>query len=206
VDTREGRFSEAQPGLARILGFLNIGALKRRLRLDFSDVTEKGFSFDEMRGRFVLKQGVVSTKNELVIKAPAADIHVSGDLDLGARQVNQRIRVIPDIHGVLPLAGVAAGGPAVGAALLVAGVVAGKQIDQIAEINYSVKGSWDNPDIVRVSRKKLFGGSQRQKLGQPFDDIDSGSQKAKKSWRSESSGKSENPIGKKSHDPTADLF
>ncbi len=206
VDTREGRFSEAQPGLARILGFLNIGALKRRLRLDFSDVTEKGFSFDEMRGGFVLKQGVVSTKNELVIKAPAADIHVSGDLDLGARQVNQRIRVIPDIHGMLPLAGVAAGGPAVGAALLVAGVVAGKQIDQIAEINYSVKGSWDNPDIVRVSRKKLFGGSQRQKLGQPFDDIDSGSQKAKKSWRSESSGKSGNPIGKKSHDPTADLF
>ena len=206
LDTREGRFSEAQPGLARILGFLNIGALKRRLRLDFSDVTEKGFSFDEMRGRFVLKQGVVSTKNELVIKAPAADIHVSGDLDLGARQVNQRIRVIPDIHGLLPLAGVAAGGPAVGAALLVAGVVAGKQIDQIAEINYSVKGSWDNPDILRVSRRKMSGGSQWKKLGQPFDNIDSGSQKAKKSWRSESRGSSENPVGKKTHDPTADLF
>jgi len=205
LDTREGRFSEAQPGLARILGFLNIGALKRRLQLDFSDVTKKGFSFDEMRGRFVLKQGVVSTKNELLIKAPAADIHVSGDLDLGTRQVNQRIRVIPDIHGVLPLAGVAAGGPAVGAALLVAGVVAGKQIDQIAEINYQVKGSWDKPDVVRVSRRKMSGKSQRQKLVQPFVDTDSGSSK-RESWRSESRGKSENPIGKKSHDPTVDLF
>jgi uncharacterized protein YhdP len=205
LDTREGRFSEAQPGLARILGFLNIGALKRRLRLDFSDVTKKGFSFDEMRGGFVLNGGVVSSKNELVIKAPSADIYVSGDLDLGARQVNQRIRVIPDIHGMLPLAGVAAGGPAVGAALLVAGVVAGKQIDQIAEINYSVKGSWDNPEIVRVSRKKLFGGSQRQKFGQSFDDFFSGSKKSKRSRRSESSGKSKNPIGKGYDDPLADF-
>ncbi len=203
VDTRKGRFSEAQPGLARILGFLNIGALKRRLQLDFSDLTKKGFSFDEMRGRFVLNRGVVSTKKELVIKAPAADIHVSGDLDLGTRRVNQRIRVIPDIHGMLPLAGVAAGGPAVGAALLVAGVVAGKQIDQLAEINYSVKGSLDNPDVVRVARKKLFGGSQRQRLVQPFVDAAPDSSNEKQNWRSESS---ENPIGKKSHDPTADLF
>ena len=206
LDTREGRFSEAQPGLGRILGFLNIGALKRRLQLDFSDITKKGFSFDEMRGKFVLNQGVVSTNKELVIKAPAADIHVTGDLNLGTRRVNQRIRVIPDIHGVLPLAGAAAGGPAVGAALLVAGVVAGKQIDQVAEVNYQVKGSFDDPDVVRVSRKKLFGGSQPQKLAQPFDDIGSGSRKGKKSGRSESRERGENPVGKKSHDPTLDLF
>ena len=205
VDTREGRFSEAQPGLGRILGFLNIGALKRRLRLDFSDLTKKGFSFDKMRGRFVLNKGVVSTNKELVIEAPAADIHVSGDLNLGTRQVNQRIRVIPDIHGVLPLAGVAAGGPIVGAALLAAGVVAGKQIDQIAEVNYQVKGSWDNPDVVRVARKKLFGGSRRQKLGQPLVDTHSDSSNGEKSWRSESTGKSENPIGKGYDDPLADF-
>ena len=204
LDTSEGRFSEAQPGLGRILGFLNIGALKRRLRLDFSDLTKKGFSFDKMRGRFVLKQGVVSTNKELLIEAPAADIHVTGDLNLGTRRVNQRIRVIPDIHGLLPLAGVAAGGPAVGAALLAAGIVAGKQLDQIAEVNYQVKGSWDNPDVVRVARKKLFGGSQRQKLDQPFVDPHSESIN-RESWRSESSGKGKNPIGKGYDDPLADF-
>jgi len=87
---------------------------------------------------------------------------------------------------LLPLAGVAAGGPAVGAALLVAGVVAGKQIDQIAEVNYSVKGSLDNPDVVRVARKKLFGGSQRQRLLQPFVDATPDSSNEKQNWRSES--------------------
>ncbi len=205
LDTKKGRFSEAQPGLGRILGFLNIGALKRRLRLDFSDLTEKGFSFDKMRGRFVLNQGVVSTKKDLLIKAPAADIHVSGNLNLETRQVNQLIRVIPDLHGVLPLAGVAAGGPAVGAALLAAGVVAGKQIDQIAEVNYQVKGSLDNPDVERVARKKLFGGKQRKKLDQPLVDNDPGPPKAKKNWRNQSTGRNENPIGKGYDDPLLDF-
>ncbi len=106
---------------------------------------------------------------------------------------------------MLPLAGVAAGGPIVGAALLAAGVVAGKQIDQIAEVNYQVKGSWDNPDVVRVARKKLFGGSRRQKLGQPLVDTHSDSSNGEKSWRSESTGKSENPIGKGYDDPLADF-
>ncbi|MBG7602620.1 MAG: hypothetical protein IZT60_08755, partial [Gammaproteobacteria bacterium] len=110
----------------------------------------------------------------------------------------------PDIHGLLPLAGVAAGGPAVGAALLAAGIVAGKQLDQIAEVNYQVKGSWDNPDVVRVARKKLFGGSQRQKLDQPFVDPHSESIN-RESWRSESSGKGKNPIGKGYDDPLADF-
>lgn len=205
LDTREGRFSEAQPGLGRILGFLNIGTLKRRLRLDFSDLTKKGFSFDKMRGRFVLNQGVVSTNKELLIEAPAADIHVTGNLNLGTRQLNQLIRVIPDIHGVLPLAGVAAGGPAVGAALLAAGVVAGKQIDQIAEVNYQVKGSWDNPDVVRVARKKLFGGSRQKKMAQPFDDVGSGSHKANDTGRTDITGKTNNTIGKDYDDPLADF-
>ncbi|MEN8213922.1 MAG: AsmA-like C-terminal region-containing protein [Pseudomonadota bacterium] len=174
LDTRKGRFAEAQPGLARVLGFLNIGALKRRLQLDFSDLTRKGFSFDKMRGNFVLNQGVISTRDDLVINAPAADIRVSGDINLGTRRVNQRVRVLPGIHGVLPLAAVAAGGPAVGAALLVAGTVAGEQIDQIVEINYQVSGLWENPDVVRVSRN-AGSSEQRNRFARPFDDTGPGS-------------------------------
>lgn len=215
LDTKQGRFSEAQPGLARILGFLNVGALKRRLQLDFSDLTEKGFSFDEMRGRFALRKGSVSTDGDLVIKAPAADIRVSGDLDLVTRQVEQKIRVIPDIHGMLPLAGIAAGGPAVGAALLVAGTVAGEQIDRIAEIEYRATGPWENPEIVRVSRggKRKTEQQKKDQLVQPFVDSPGAARtgsgaagKASGTAPAVGSRRNSNPIGGDDYDdPLADF-
>lgn len=154
VSTDEGRIASADPGIGRILGLVNISSLKRRLQLDFSDFSQEGFVFDDMGGTLKLADGVASTEN-LTIKAPAADIFITGEIDLGTRAVNQEIRVVPDLHGALPLAATAAGGPAAGAAALVIGKIAGKQIDRIAEIRYSVTGTWEDPVIERVSQSNV---------------------------------------------------
>ena len=85
----------ADPGFGRILGLVNVSALKRRIKLDFSDFSNEGFVFDVMNGTLNLADGVASTDN-LTIKAPSADIFISGEIDLGTRKVNQMIRVVPD--------------------------------------------------------------------------------------------------------------
>ena len=149
VSTDEGRIASADPGFGRILGLVNVSALKRRLKLDFSDFANEGFVFDDMNGTLKLDAGVASTDN-LTIKAPSADIFITGEIDLGTREVNQMIRVVPDLHGALPLAATAAGGPAAGAAALVIGKIAGKQLDRIAEMRYSVTGTWEDPVIERI--------------------------------------------------------
>ena len=149
VSTEEGRIASANPGIGRILGLVNISALKRRIKLDFSDFAEEGFVFDEMNGTLELAEGVAST-DDLTIKAPSADIFITGEIDLGTRKVNQQISVVPDIHGALPLAATAAGGPVAGAAALVIGKIAGKQIDRIVEMRYSVTGTWEDPVIERI--------------------------------------------------------
>ncbi|MEJ2315698.1 MAG: DUF3971 domain-containing protein [Gammaproteobacteria bacterium] len=149
VSTDEGRIASADPGFGRILGLVNISALKRRIKLDFSDFSNEGFVFDDMSGTLKLAHGVASTEN-LTIKAPSADIFISGEIDLGTRKVNQMIRVVPDLHGALPLAATAAGGPVAGAAALVIGKIAGKQLDRVAEMRYSVTGTWEEPVIERI--------------------------------------------------------
>lgn len=149
VSTDEGRIASADPGFGRILGLVNVSALKRRLKLDFSDFSNEGFVFDDMGGTLKLSDGVASTDN-LTIKAPSADIFITGEINLGTREVNQMIRVVPDLHGALPLAATAAGGPAAGAAALVIGKIAGKQLDRIAEMRYSVTGTWEDPVIERI--------------------------------------------------------
>ncbi|MGD9355779.1 MAG: AsmA-like C-terminal region-containing protein, partial [Chromatiales bacterium] len=169
VSTDEGRIASADPGIGRILGLVNVSALKRRIQLDFSDFSQEGFVFDDMGGTLKLSDGVASTEN-LTIKAPAADIFISGEIDLGTRAVNQEIRVVPDLHGALPLAATAAGGPAAGAAALVIGKIAGKQIDRIAEIRYSVSGTWEDPVIERISQPNVTDDASED-LYDPLSDF-----------------------------------
>lgn len=149
VQTGEGRFNDAQPGFGRLIGLANLRALQRRLSLDFSDFTKEGFAYDEILGTATIAKGIANTEN-FKIKAPAGVIEIRGLTNLNTRQLEQDVKVLPEIHGALPLAGAIAGGPAVGAALLLAGAVAGDKIDRMAQINYTVRGDWDNPIIERI--------------------------------------------------------
>ena len=55
---KDGSVSEIDPGNAgRLLALLNLGAISRRLSLDFKDVTNKGFTFDSIKGALNLNRG-----------------------------------------------------------------------------------------------------------------------------------------------------
>ncbi|MEN8174945.1 MAG: AsmA-like C-terminal region-containing protein [Pseudomonadota bacterium] len=153
VRTREGRFREAQPGLGRILGLLNLGVLQRRLTLDFSDLFEEGFAFDQIKGRIEVEKGLATIRH-LKIEAPAAEISLTGTTDLVRGELDQEATVTPAIHGALPIAGTLAGGPVVGAALLVASRIASEDIDRIAQVGYRIRGSWENPEITKLEEEK----------------------------------------------------
>lgn len=156
----KGRFLQVEPGVGRVFGLLNIGALQRRLTLDFSDLFTKGFSFDRIEGRFTLDQGDAYTNN-LRLDSPSARIDISGRTGLVAQDFDQVVTVTPQLTGTLPLAGMIAGGPAVGAALFLAQKVIGKRVDKITRYQYGVSGSWDDPVITRET------SSLPEKLGIP---------------------------------------
>ncbi|OOZ42739.1 YhdP family phospholipid transporter [Solemya elarraichensis gill symbiont] len=169
VKSGKGRLSDAKPGFGRFIGLVNLRALQRRLSLDFSDFTKEGFGFDKISGKAVLASGIATTEN-LKISAPAGDIIIKGQTNLKTRELDQEITVKPKLHGALPLAGTLAGGPVVGAALLLAGAIAGDKIDRIAETKYLVTGSWDDPLIERIGKQQ---DSDEKKPGQKEEKTDS---------------------------------
>lgn len=142
----EGRFLEVDPGLGRVFGLLNISALQRRLTVDFSDTFKKGFSFDKAEGTFELDKGDAYT-NDLRLESPAALIEITGRTGLVSQDFDQLVTVTPSISTTIPLAGALAGGPAVGAALLLIQKVVGKQVDKVLTTKYTITGSWDKPNI-----------------------------------------------------------
>jgi len=88
-----------------------------------------------------------------VVDGPAAKIEISGRIGLADQDYDELVTVIPSVKTGIPLAGTLAGGPIVGAALLVAQtLLEGKlgAINRLAEKQYSVTGPWDDPVIEKL--------------------------------------------------------
>jgi len=156
IQVDDGQLLTVQPGAGRIFGLMSVAALPRRLSLDFTDFTDKGLAFDSIRGNFSLKEGDAYTEN-LVLKGPAAEIGIVGRTGLERRDYDQTAVVTGSLGQSLPVAGAIAGGPVVGAALLVFSQIFKEPLKGMARGYYRITGTWDNPVVQRVD------GSEKKK-------------------------------------------
>lgn len=149
-EIKDGRLLDVDPGAGRILGLLSFQALPRRLVLDFSDLFQKGFSFDSLAGSFTIEKGNAFTDN-LYMDGPAARIEARGRVGLAAEDYDQRVAVIPNVSAGLPVAGALAGGVGAGAALFLVEKLLKPGIDRITKVDYQVTGPWANPTVTRIT-------------------------------------------------------
>ena len=145
----QGKLISVDPGAGRVFGLLSLGALPRRLNLDFRDVFDSGFGFDSVAGDFVIRDGNATTEN-LALSGPAANVVIVGRTGLIDKDYEQTADVYANFGSSLPIAGALAGGPAVGAALLVVTEIFKKPLQNMGKVSYSITGSWDDPVVVRT--------------------------------------------------------
>jgi uncharacterized protein (TIGR02099 family) len=141
-----GQLVEVEPGAGRVFGLMSIVALPRRLSLDFRDVFQKGFVFDEISGTFRLENGSAYTC-DLSLVGPAADIGIAGQADLVADSYSQAAVVSANLGNTLPVVGAIAAGPQVAAALFLFSQVFKKPLKEVGQVYYSMSGSWHNPVV-----------------------------------------------------------
>jgi uncharacterized protein (TIGR02099 family) len=150
VSLGPGRIIRVEPGAGRVLGLLSLQTLQRRLSLDFSDLVEEGLGFDSISGHLTFLDGDMYT-NDLLMKGPSADVEVAGRTGIARRDYDQLITVIPHVSSNLPVAGMLAGGPAVGAALFIADRLVGRSVDRLAQVQYELTGTWGDPKMERLT-------------------------------------------------------
>jgi uncharacterized protein (TIGR02099 family) len=154
----KGQFLDIDPSAGRLFGLLSIQTLPRRLTLDFTDIFDEGFAFDNITGNFSVQKGHAYTNN-LEMTGPAADIIVSGRTGLSTEDYDQIATVTPKISSNLPVASALFGpvGIGVGAVIYLAGEIfeaIPKKIDQILKLQYTITGSWDHPNIEKIKKEK----------------------------------------------------
>lgn len=156
IELKNGRITHLGPeteeklGLGKLLSILSLQTIPRRLKLDFSDLSQKGYSFDTFKGNFVLKKGVMSTSDSY-IDGPVAYASIKGDLDVVKQLYDVDLHISPHITASLPIVATIAGGPIAGLATWVASKIINQGMQTVTGYTYKVSGPWLSPVVQQVT-------------------------------------------------------
>jgi uncharacterized protein (TIGR02099 family) len=147
--------TEEKLGLGKLLSILSLQTIPRRLQLDFSDLSNQGYSFDVFTGNFNFDRGTMTTQ-DAYIDGPVAYASMKGDLDLAKRMYDLNLKVSPHITASLPIVATIAGGPIAGIAAWVANKIINQSMQKIIAYSYKVSGPWSQPTVQQLSIVKTI--------------------------------------------------
>jgi len=147
-----GQFLKAEPGAARLLGVLSLQSLPRRLSLDFRDLFQEGFAFDNITGDVAIAQGVASTNN-LRMRGVQAAVLMEGSADIARETQDLRVVVVPEINAGTAALAYAVINPAIGLGAFLAQAVLKKPLTAAGTREFRITGPWADPKVERVERK-----------------------------------------------------
>jgi uncharacterized protein (TIGR02099 family) len=154
ISAKDGELTAVEPGAGRVFSLMSLSHLPRRLALDFNDLTGEGLAFDTLTGTFRLTDGDAYTDN-LTLRGSAAEIGIAGHANLKDRTYDQTAVVTGQLGASLGVAGALAGGPVVGAALLLFSQVFKETLKGVTRGYYRITGSWDDPQVRRIDAREL---------------------------------------------------
>lgn len=154
---KNGNFSKIDelPVFLKALGIFNIGALSRRLLLDFSDIYEPGLTYDSLSGALSLKQGILQTRSPVTIVSPTAELSVSGQADIVRETLHETLTATFPLSGTLPLAGLLWGTPQLAGLLFITDKLIGEQLSKVTSVQYKVEGSFSEPTMTAIRYRPL---------------------------------------------------
>jgi uncharacterized protein (TIGR02099 family) len=147
---KKGRFAKLRPGLGKLLGLVSLQALPRRIKLDFRDIFSEGFEFDTIAGELKIDSGVMST-DDFMVRGTAGRVLMKGDVDLEDETQTLAVKVTPTLGDTVAIAAAIAN-PIAGVATYIASKVLKDPLDQFLSYEYSVRGSWEEPVVAKISR------------------------------------------------------
>ena len=150
----DARFSQGQlksvegnAQAVRVFGLLNFETIGRRLRLDFSDIFDRGLAYDTIKARLRADNGLFKTVGPLVMDGPATDLQLEGFIDFPRDKINAQLRVSVPLTSNLTIAAIAAGAPLIGGAVYLADKALGNRLEKLTAVRYRITGAWSKPTV-----------------------------------------------------------
>ena len=150
---KDGQFLEIEPGIGKLVSLMSLQMLPRRIALDFRDVFSKGFQFDTIAAGFAVKQGIMNTR-DFRMKGPAAEVEITGDVDLARETQKLQVKVIPELGSTASTV-VGLVNPIAGVATMLAQRLLKNPLGQAFAFNYAVSGGWSDPKVEKLASGQI---------------------------------------------------
>jgi len=151
MKVKEGVFTNKDPSIGRILSFLNIRSIARRLERDVSDLTDNGFVYDDIQVRLTIDESLAIV-DHFELNSTSNKIQLTGYSDIVKQEYNLEAQVRPAIGDAIPIATYLAGGGLAGLGVwlvdeLLEENILDSIVDKIIEFKYKITGVWSDPII-----------------------------------------------------------
>ncbi len=151
LQLEKGRFYKSPAGAAnamlRLVGLFNFDNWLRRLSLDFSDLFEKGVSYDEMSGGLLFDAGDMSFDPPLIVKMPSGRFKMTGTANLIREDIDAILVTTLPVGTNLPWVAALVGGLPAAAGVYITSKIFEKQVDKLSSISYHITGPWDDTEV-----------------------------------------------------------
>jgi uncharacterized protein YhdP len=147
LQAEEGQFLKIDPGLGKLISLMSLQSIPRRLTFDFRDLFEKGFAFDKIRSAGHIDNGVMTLK-DFNMNGPSATVEMSGRVDLAKETQSLKLRVIPSLGDTAAVALIFLN-PLLIFPAAIAQRILKDPLGHIFAFNYSVSGSWSEPEVAK---------------------------------------------------------
>jgi len=160
IDMQKGAFLNAPSGAnstLKVVSFLNLSNILKRLQLDFSDLSQRGYAFDKLKGNVKFDHGVFSVDDPILVDGSSSEVRLAGDVYWPTETLDLEIAVTLPIGSNLPWVAALTGyGLPVAAGVYVASKVLKEQVDKLSSVVYRMQGPWGEP---QVTMRRLFNDS-----------------------------------------------
>ena len=153
IEAKNGLITEVNDKGARLLSFLSLDGVRRSLNLEFDNVFSKGLGFDLMSMSGKITNGVIKN-DDYYLNGSAGKVTGDGFIDLPNLNVNYQFSYSPAVTSSLPVLAAFAINPLTGAAVLMLTKILEPVVNAIIRVDFSVKGSLNNPKVKVESREK----------------------------------------------------
>ncbi len=148
----QGQFLKVDAGAARLLGVLSLQSLPRRLTLDFRDLFDEGFAFDNITGDVAIDRGVASTR-DLRMRSVSTAILMAGHADLKAETQDLDVIIVPEVNAGAASLAYAAINPVIGIGTFLAQLFLRSPLTEAGTRELHITGNWADPKVTQVQHK-----------------------------------------------------
>jgi len=136
-------------GVGQLLNLFSLQNLVHHFSLNFSDLSQSGFSFTELSGDFTFNNGSATSQN-IYLNGPVARIDANGHINYVKKNYDMQVKVSPYVTSNLPILATIAGGPLVGAATWVVNKLVSPGVSKAVQHVYHVRGTWKSSGVVNL--------------------------------------------------------